>query len=338
MKDSGTKDFNLLATGYLSGTLTDQEKREFLTMIRSSRQYAGQFRKISAAYAGSYISHFESVKNDNLHNITRILSFRTERDRMRTAKRRRRLFSAAAIIVFVLATFTAGYYMLYDIQALRIAENRTVEFTVPLGSRSKAMLPDSSTVWLNSGSILRYTADFGRKNRKVTLDGEGYFEIAENRTKPFIVTADNIDVKVTGTVFNLRNYTGDNTIELDLLEGSVSVTETGSGKTFNLTPDQNMTYDRGSGRLDIVNTDASKSALWTTGKLYFVNTPLSELLKDIERSYDVQISIHSRHILEERFSGSISLSLPINEVLDYIDVDNKYEKVFHGNRITMTDR
>lgn len=338
MKHLETDNFSLLAAGYLAGTLTGEEKEEFLTMVNSSSQYARQFREMNAAYAGSYISHFETVREGNLHNLARILSFRSERERTRAAARRRRLFSAAAAIVFLLVTFTAGYYIRRDMHTSRTAAAQMIELTVPLGSRSRAMLPDSSTVWLNSGSILRYAADFGRKDRKVLLDGEGYFEVTGDRDRPFIVTAGDIDVRVTGTAFNLRNYTEESNVELSLIEGSVTVTETFSGRTVNLVPDQKISYSRETGLFSIRNTDAAKSTLWTTGKLYFVNTPLPELLRDIGRSYDVQIVIRSRHIPGERFSGSINLSLPIAEVLDYIDVDNKYGKTFQGNRIIMTDR
>ena len=117
---------------------------------------------------------------------------------------------------------------------------------VPLGSQTKVILPDSSVVCLNSGSVLKYDPAFLRKkSREVYLIGEGYFEVQKNPEKPFIVHADDINVKVLGTVFNVRSYPEDSEIEVSLIKGKVNVFSASETRdNVILASDEQLTYDK----------------------------------------------------------------------------------------------
>ena len=202
------------------------------------------------------------------------------------------------------------------------------------------ILPDGSVVCLNSGSVLKYDPAFLRKkNREVYLIGEGYFEVQKNPEKPFIVHADDINVKVLGTVFNVRSYPEDSEIEVSLIKGKVNVFSASETRdNVILAPDEQLTYDKRSGKMNHHHVDALQTSQWTTGRLSFVNASVPEIMKAIERKYDVRIVIHSKYLDKEVFSGSISPKLTVEEILDYMDVDNKYSWSRSGNVITITDK
>ena len=105
-----------------------------------------------------------------------------------------------------------------------------------------------------------------------------------------------------------------------------------------LSPNEKFTYNKRSGKISHFHADALQASRWTTGRLSFVNASVPEIMKVIERKYDVQIVLRSRHIEKEVFSGSISSTLTVEEILDYIDVDKKYSWSRNGNVITVTDK
>ena len=102
--------------------------------------------------------------------------------------------------------------------------------------------------------------------------------------------------------------------------------------------DEQLTYDKRSGKMNHHHVDALQTSQWTTGRLSFVNASVPEIMKAIERKYDVRIVIHSKYLDKEVFSGSISPKLTVEEILDYMDVDNKYSWSRSGNVITITDK
>ena len=200
-------------------------------------------------------------------------------------------------------------------------------------------LPDGTKVWLNKNSIFRYPKEFDENNREVHLEGEGYFEVQKNPEKPFIVHVDDINVKVLGTVFNVRSYPEDSEIEVSLIKGKVNVFSASETRdNVILAPDEQLTYDKRSGKMNHHHVDALQTSQWTTGRLSFVNASVPEIMKAIERKYDVRIVIHSKYLDKEVFSGSISPKLTVEEILDYMDVDNKYSWSRSGNVITITDK
>ena len=251
-----------------------------------------------------------------------------------------RTFSqVAAIALLILTTSIAGYYIYNDV-AESNQEMALCQMEVPLGSQTKVILPDGSVVCLNSGSVLKYDPAFLRKkSREVYLIGEGYFEVQKNPEKPFIVHADDINVKVLGTVFNVRSYPEDSEIEVSLIKGRVNVFSASEIRdNVILAPDEQLTYDKRSGKMNHHHVDALQTSQWTTGRLSFVNASVPEIMKAIERKYDVRIVIHSKYLDKEVFSGSISPKLTVEEILDYMDVDNKYSWSRSGNVITITDK
>ncbi len=178
-----------------------------------------------------------------------------------------------------------------------------------------------------------------RTDRKVFLSGEAYFKVSRNMLKPFIVHTGELNIKVLGTTFNVASYPDDAEIKVSLVEGSVNVyTTSDAKKNILLSPDEQAVYNKNDKVLSMRKIDAVSQAAWTTGRLVFVNEKLFDILKTIGKKYDVQILVQSRKVYTEYFSGSIDTNLTLDEILSYLDVDNKFMWRKKGKTIVITDR
>ena len=302
---------------FLAGKLSEDGERKLLHFLQSDISYQQRYKEMARTRAKSFIGKFEQEKQANYETLSVKLGIKKKSEKKRIPLWH--TFSqVAAIALLILTTSIAGYYIYNDV-AESNQEMALCQMEVPLGSQTKVILPDGSVVCLNSG--------------------EGYFEVQKNPEKPFIVHADDINVKVLGTVFNVRSYPEDSEIEVSLIKGKVNVFSASETRdNVILAPDEQLTYDKRSGKMNHHHVDALQTSQWTTGRLSFVNASVPEIMKAIERKYDVRIVIHSKYLDKEVFSGSISPKLTVEEILDYMDVDNKYSWSRSGNVITVTDK
>lgn len=183
------------------------------------------------------------------------------------------------------------------------------------GSRTRITLPDGSIVWLNAGSKLNYDKQFGTKLREVTLTGEAYFDVKKDPDLPFVIHTNRIDVRVLGTQFNVRSYPGDKTTEAALVEGSIEVLlrNKHTGKIL-LKPNQKIVVGEDSTErlpsktwpekkeepivsIKSLTRDQKDSSTvetaWVQNKLVFVDEPLEEVAKRLERWYGVTITFQN---------------------------------------------
>jgi transmembrane sensor len=333
---SKTKQFVNLMVLYLSESITDKEERELLDILNSDSDYKVRFDEMLKTRAISLIPVVESQKKSNYKQFIPVISSSlTLIDRPIFMQS---LIRIAAILIFALSISVSGYYFFTDLGGRDTM--MTYETIVPLGSQTKIVLPDGTIAWLNSGSILKYSNNYGSEDRTVYLNGEGYFDVQKNPKKPFFVYANDIRVKVLGTVFNVRSYSDEATVKVDLLEGKVdvSVVDKETNETLSLLPNQLMVYNKQNKSMQFYNADASRAATWTTGKLCFVDASLEDISKDLERKYDVQINIKAKNIKDELFSGSLDLNQTIDNVLEYLDVDKKYTREYNGKTISITNK
>lgn len=324
--------FEELMDKYISGSITDGEKISLFALIEESDLYRKQYHEMVKLYALLHIPAFESRKETGYVHLKERLYLTTE------GISRRRWFVYArniAAVLLLMVTVSVGSIFTYN-ELDKSGDQFYNETTVPLGSQTKVLLPDGSTVVLNSGSVLKYPLSYGKKERNVYLVGEGYFEVAKDKEKAFQVYAGDMTVKVTGTEFNLRCYLEDQSTEVSLIDGGVDVFA--NNKYVRLKPDEKAIYNRNTGDLYSETADSYKSALWTTGRLSFVNASFLDILKDIERKYNIKIHVDSQKVTNEYFSGSIDLNMSLQEVFNFIDVDKKYRFEQSGGVITLRDK
>lgn len=327
-----TKQFEYLMSTHLSGGISEDEEQVLLEILNSDAKYKVLYAEMAKTRAISFIPVLENEKKSHYKNLTRTLNnviLNTSSNLIRN------ILKVAAIAIFVLSTSISFYYILSDnFLREKLASSETV---VPLGSQAKIILPDGTIAWLNSGSTLKYSNLYGKKNREVLLSGEGYFEVTKDKSKPFFVHTNNIQVKVLGTVFNVRSYMNDRTVEVNLLEGKVDVSmlDNNSSKKLILIPNEKMIYNKNTKTMYSCKADAAKSAQWTIGKLCFVNSSLKDISKDLERKYNVKIILESDRVKNEIFSGSLDLNQPLKFILDYLDVDKKFTKTYNGQTVSI---
>ena len=237
------------------------------------------------------------------------------------------LVAAVAIVLLGFVTVTA--YWQGGKQVQRNFSDIVVE--APLGSKTKLKLPDGSTVWLNAGSRMVYSQGFGVSDRKLAFQGEGYFEVEKNEEMPFLVQTPDVDVTVVGTKFNFRNYPEDEEAVVELLEGKVALENQLKKEAVRyLSPNEKMVLHKATGEMDITSAKVKDAMLWTENILLFDEDLLPDIVRELERSYHVQIEIDNEDLKQARFYGQFNqLEQNIYDVLNMLSETGRlkyYEK------------
>ncbi|HET7115218.1 MAG TPA: FecR domain-containing protein [Hanamia sp.] len=221
---------------------------------------------------------------------------------------------------------------------------------LPYGAPLKKILPDSSVVWLNAGSHIRYDDNFMQKNREVYLDGEAYFSVKHDERHPFIVHAGNITIHDLGTKFNVQAYPDENKIEATLISGKIMVKIDGKpDQSIILMPDEKLTIKNEKFQLSNKNIEARKElgfeveqvvkipsiasipeVAWVEDKLVFENEPFEELVKRMERRYNVQIIFRDISLSKERLSG-IFENESIQKAMELLQMTTPFHYQIRGN-------
>lgn len=184
------------------------------------------------------------------------------------------------------------------------SETEYAEINVPYGEQMQVILQDGSIVQLNSGSRIKYPKQFGLFNRTVELWGEGYFNVAEDKNRPFTVGLQEVEVKVTGTKFNIKAYPTESNIWVTLDEGGILFKDK-NAKEYRLVPGERAEYNRLSGECLISTIDnIDQISAWRYNNLNFYLTPLSEIIKVMERHYDIYFIVKDSTVLKNRFTLS----------------------------------
>ena len=234
-----------------------------------------------------------------------------------------RTWSVAAVAIVLLGLITVTAYW----QGSRQIQSNFSDIVVeaPLGSKTKLTLPDGSTVWLNAGSKMVYSQGFGVSDRRLAFQGEGYFEVEKNDEMPFLVQTHDVNVTVVGTKFNFRNYPEDEEAVVELLEGKVALENQLKGEVVRyLSPNEKMVLHKATGEMDITSAKVKEVTLWTENILLFDEDLLPDIVRELERSYHVQIEIENEDLKQTRFYGQFNqLEQNIYDVLDMLSETGK---------------
>lgn len=195
--------------------------------------------------------------------------------------------------------------------------------SVPAGQRINLTLADGTNVWLNASTSLTYPISFGKKNRKVILDGEAYFEVTKDENNPFVVEAGGYSVEVLGTHFNVDAYSGTGKFETALMSGSVKVTSLlDTDQTLTLKPDNKAFLKDGQLLVEVVN-DYSLYR-WKEGLICFKNATFISIMKDFEKYYGVNIHVKNEEVLKYFYTGKFRQTDGIDYALRVLQKDIKF--------------
>jgi len=211
---------------------------------------------------------------------------------------------------------------------------------VPYGKRFKLQLSDGTVVNLNSGTTFKYPEQFGLNGkRNVYLTGEAFFEVAKDKTHPFIVHANQVEVEVLGTKFNVSAYPENPTVNSTLIEGSIQMAEVeNKSNSVLIVPNEMATWQNNSKKITTKFVDTSIYSAWTKGDIAFKDTPFSTIAKIIERTYDVKIINENSDLARQSFTGSIKISeSSVENILELLKRDTPFNYAIKENIITITN-
>lgn len=204
--------------------------------------------------------------------------------------------------------------------------------TVPRGGEYKLALSDGTIVWLNSDSYIRYPVRFAGDTRQVELRGEAYFEVAKNSEKPFIVRMKEYNIRVTGTQFNARSYSNEETATT-LVQGSVQIEKGGS--VSKLSPGQQAILK--DGQVQVRKVDVESYIAWRTGDFSFTQCRLENILDELARWYDVDVFYMNQQVKDYHFSAWFKRSSSISEVIAILEKTKKISLDLKGRMLTVKD-
>jgi ferric-dicitrate binding protein FerR (iron transport regulator) len=194
----------------------------------------------------------------------------------------------------------------------------------PRGGQYRIILPDGSKVWLNAASSLRFPAAFTGRERTVELTGEAYFEIVKNAEKPFHVrvpsggtNGEDMDVEVLGTSFNVMAYANEDKMHTTLLEGKVKVKQ--GARAENLSPGRQAIVDQTTHAMEVADGNIDQAVAWKDGLFRFKETDIRELMRQVERWYDVEV-VYRTTRGDQDFTGVVSRNKNVSTLLQMLEL------------------
>jgi len=286
---------------YIGGVADESEEAYVEALFSNKQENLGLLNHLEKDWENELRQcHPANVElNHQLDRIHHLIRNKESSQRNSPVHRFIRLYSKVAAILllplFIVGALTYGYLGKSTIAPAEQVVRSVIH--APYGARVSFNLPDGTVGWLNSGSNLTYSQPFSQ-NRKVSLDGEAWFDVAHNEKNPFEVCTDNSMVKVLGTSFNVSAYRGEHYIEVVLLKGKVEFYHNNLPEKVILSPSQKLVFR--DGKVDLSVTDPSKYKAWTDGKLVFRGDNMAEVARRIERWYNVKVNLADKDL--ERFS------------------------------------
>lgn len=358
-----------LIVGYLKNELSKDQILQLTTWIRQhkdNKRYFDEYREvwITSAALGNmdkFISEkgFEKFLNNIEEDVPVFLLSREQWMKV-----------AGIAAIFVVAFLLGGIiFSRFGINAPANTGDQYSEIIVPRGAKAHFVLMDGTLVTLNAGSKLRYNNRYGISDRVVELEGEGYFKVAKDKERPFIVNTSFLSVKALGTEFNVKAYMADKTIETTLVEGSVEIEkldkESISEKVI-LQPNQKLTYYKSDESLisDNINENSGEESgtrqqapkriqpvhklvkenvkveplvSWKENRWIIEKLDLSKLAVELERKFDIQILFRSERLKSFRFTGTL-LDEPLEQVLKVMTITAPINYEMNGKKVTLSEK
>lgn len=212
-----------------------------------------------------------------------------------------------------------------------VKEERLNVLEIPNGGEFQVTLADGTKVCLNAGTKLTYPIAFVGKERRVHLEGEGYFEVKRDENKPFIVEIKGMEVKVLGTSFNLRSFAADNRSTATLISGKIEVKT--SSRRVELSPNHQADLWVGENKLDVREVDAAVYSAWTKGRFVFRRERLETILDDVSRWYNVTVFYEQSSAKDILFSGIMERYADISKTLEMLEKTGKVSFIIDEQKI-----
>lgn len=273
---------------YLSGKSSFGEQKDLLEWIRKE-QHLSDFQQEKEKWkdlveAGPVSSEYQAEWNSIQHKMMETLQGEVRQ------KQRVLTFFKYAAVVLVVMTIPAMLYFFSDSRPEQPLSYTTV--TADYGQISKVVLADSSVIWINSGSSVRYNNQFSATNRDVELIGEAYFKVIKNKNIPLVVSCSDLKVKVLGTEFSVSDYPEDIQTQVVLEHGKVELTsKTNSSFRQEMNPGELATFNKSKKELGLSRVNTVLYTSWKDGLINIYNLPLKELVIKLEKRFNQKFEV-----------------------------------------------
>lgn len=308
-------DIDQLITRYLSDTLDKEsfaELKRWSSASESNRKYVRN--KLEIWFSSGTADHTTRFNKDKAFSSfkRRMTGTRKRKEQLLRFSWKTFIRAAAVLLILILpvATYRQGKEAVKQTFADMVVE-------APMGTHTKLYLPDGTLVWLNAGSKIMYSQGFGIDDRKLKLEGEGYFEVIRNEKVPFKINTKEVNLQVLGTRFNFRNYPDDEEVTVNLIEGKVALhNQIRTMPDLCLEPEEKMVLNKLTGEMSKSKARTNKSNVWINGELFFDEDLLEDIAKKLTRTYNVKVEV-ADSLRNKRFYGSFEISgNTINKILD----------------------
>ena len=202
------------------------------------------------------------------------------------------------------------------------------------GAVQDILLPDGTSIKLNNRSQLIYPKEFSSNQREVFLEGEAYFEVAHDKSHPFIVCAGGLKIKVLGTKFTVDASSISPLITATLLEGSIDVSDEKEHKLMK--PGQQLTYNVGNGKMQLADIENTKREIrWIQNVWVLTDTPLLEICQRLERQFNVKFIIMNDQLINKSFTGEFYTNESLESILKIMQISTSFTYEQKGNNIIL---
>lgn len=240
------------------------------------------------------------------------------RRRLRQVARWAAMWIVPIAMVALLALLAVDNFNLRDKLSQPITYSN---YYAPMGTNKQFVLPDQTQVWLHGGSTLVIASNFNQSERRVYLSGEGFFKVAHNRDKQFVVTSSHLEMKVLGTEFNISAYPEDENIITTLEKGSLQVLNTLNNTSVILKPGDMVAYSNVNGKFSRNRVRTSDYSSWRYGYIFFDNIKVSDLLIKLERSHGVQfVGAMDAPFLSQRIRARFNQDESLDNILNIVQM------------------
>lgn len=294
---------------YISGEATEKEKEAITEWLDADVENMQEFLALRKLNDITIWQYDPQSQQNHQKDSPRVLWQSSKKIMTEVLK-----VAAVLVLAFILFRY-------FDKAGSEHASTQTLY--VPAGQRALLTLSDSSKVWLNANTTFTFPNTFSSGTREVTLEGEGYFDIAHNASQPFVVKAGKYDVKVLGTEFNVLAYTENPEFEVSLLSGSVEVIRAGGKNGRLITPGQRIFMEKNS--LRIAPIEHASYFMWKEGLISFDDEAFPEMVRKLERYFDLKIIVKNDKILQYRCTGKFRTKDGIEHILKVLQLSNRFD-------------
>jgi len=331
-----------LAIRYFQGICTQEERRRIETWVSDNPDHNAELEAFRRLWNDTGDEKFNVDINAAWDRVSERTGINTSISTMpssdqRTADRKSSFSSffrtvAAAVVLLGVISATYWYWNSSDSKHLILKEVSTKR-----GERVKLQFADGTTVQLNTFSTIRFPEEFSSDVREVWLRGEAFFDVARNEQLPFIVRTEHAVVKVLGTGFNVEAWPDENHVDVVVSQGKVSVRSAtlSTNREVILTDGEQSIIAEGKSPTEALHVQIDEYLSWIDGKLQFRRTPLPDVLKQLERRYDVHFTVKDSTLMLRTLTASVKdESLPEVLTLIALSLNARYEK--EGTVVTLS--